>query len=56
MNALNTEIDDLKLRLMDYQMNYVKKDFLIELIDKLHETLVIVEIDASNLKDIMKNF
>ena len=55
-NALTSEIDELRLRVMDYQLNYVKKDFLVELIDKLHETLVQVEVDASNLKDLMKNF
>lgn len=60
-NELNTgvsnqELDELRVRVLDFQHNYVKKDYLIDLIDKLHETLVMVEVDASNLKDIMKNF
>lgn len=49
----NNEIDELKVKVQEYQLNYVRKDYLIKFIEKLQETFENVEVDASSLRALL---
>eukprot|EP00347_Sterkiella_histriomuscorum_P010960 403374280 len=50
---IQSENDSFRKRLDDFNQNYIRKDYLCQIVDKLQQTFQSIEFDASSLKDLI---
>ncbi|CDW75407.1 UNKNOWN [Stylonychia lemnae] len=52
--SLKNEVESLRNKVQEYQQNYIKKDYLFQLVDRLQSTFQSIEFDASSIKDLIQ--